>query len=406
MRKLVDPYYDLNKGLKRKSAYINLPCQLKASSELIDKHYNHITFTVHSVSDYMDVIRVIKSSNTFKPTYVFRGMSDYKFKLVPSLARGDLVLQDNAEYCMAREMVTLRPEEFASITSSFDLLAKMQHFGIPTRLLDFSLNPLVALYFACSDHVKKIGSVVCTAYSETTDSSDLIEAFCNLHKYPDVTSVMADDIFSTREMLWKYKTQSRFPILKKPPYFDNRIKHQSAVFMIFPNQLYDRIGRAAYLENIISDKNNINYGFEPTSSDRKIIDYVKEHEPFEKIYPRIQINLKVKDLKIHQEMLDFEVTPESLSAQFHIYQDKKIVDWHGVPTLENEVDPFKRRFSVENCIQPISDFSIENYFCSILIEPKYKKSILNELDVIGINEPFIYPELEYTAKYIKKKFYI
>lgn len=105
-------------------------------------------------------------------------------------------------------------------------------------------------------------------------------------------------------------------------------------------------------------------------------------------------------------MLDFEVTPESLSAQFHIYQDKKIVDWHGVPTLENEVDPFKRRFSVENCIQPISDFSIENYFCSILIEPKYKKSILNELDVIGINEPFIYPELEYTAKYIKKKFYI
>lgn len=394
----VDSYYDLNKGLKKKRAYKNLPSDLKAPPDLIEKQYDHVTFLIRSVSDFMKILQVLNTNST---TYAFRGMSNYKYELIPSIARGDIYLMDDVENCMVNEMITLRPEEFNNISSGFELLAKMQHFGLPTRLLDFSLNPLVALYFACSKQFKTTGRVVCVGYTINTNLDNIIEAFCNLYKYSDLTSVMADDIFQTREALWTYSFLSRYPMLKKPKYFDDRISHQSAVFLVFPNQLYDRFGRAAYLENIISDRSNIFYYSRITQSDRKTIDFIKQYESFEKIYPKIQSSVNTDQ----PPMLDFDVTTESLSEQFHLYGEQNITNYYGVPKSQNSIDPFKNRYSVEKYIQPISDFSIKNYFCSILIDPSYKKSILEELNIVGINEPFIYPELEYTAKYVKQHFF-
>lgn len=49
---------------------------------------------------------------------------------------------------MVRELLSLHPHEFLTDTSMFDRLVRMQHFGLPTRLLDVTINPLVALFFA------------------------------------------------------------------------------------------------------------------------------------------------------------------------------------------------------------------------------------------------------------------
>lgn len=52
------------------------------------------------------------------------------------------------------------PEEFVGLRSNFEVLSKMQHFEFPTRLLDLTENPLVALYFAISTNQRKDGSVI------------------------------------------------------------------------------------------------------------------------------------------------------------------------------------------------------------------------------------------------------
>lgn len=55
-------------------------------------------------------------------------------------------------------------------------------------------------------------------------------------------------------------------------------------------------------------------------------------------------------------------------------------------------------------LKTLSEEKIKNDFCSIIIESKNKKKILRDLSYVGISADYIYPELEYTAKEIKRKF--
>jgi len=51
-------------------------------------------------------------------------------------------------------------ENDGSKHTTYGLLAKMQHYEIPTRLLDVTYDPLVALYFACSSSAGMNGRVI------------------------------------------------------------------------------------------------------------------------------------------------------------------------------------------------------------------------------------------------------
>ncbi|WP_414636414.1 FRG domain-containing protein [Alienimonas chondri] len=127
---------------------------------------------IETVEQYVRVVSSFERRHVAQ--WFFRGHGRREFRLVPTLFR---VVEHNPMSnvgaieaylmdCFKQEA----PAYLASPPPSDDELGWLtiaQHYGVPTRLLDWSTNPLIALYFAAVGHPDHAGDVWCIGAHST-----------------------------------------------------------------------------------------------------------------------------------------------------------------------------------------------------------------------------------------------
>ena len=102
---------------------------------------------IRTFSDFHDCIQRYDQNYT-----VFRGVRDATYKLVPKIGRPDTKLKGRIDKVERRMLQIFSDRAVPHLRvlprNDWEWLALMQHHGVPTRLIDWSRNALVAAYFA------------------------------------------------------------------------------------------------------------------------------------------------------------------------------------------------------------------------------------------------------------------
>lgn len=379
-----------DKGIRMQGVSFAKAVEKKAAKEFEivnvseQDYYAHPTFYIDNLADYIRLIAAISSINKnayYGESVIYRGMSDQEYDLNPGLARYKNPASD-LEETLINDFLSRRPDAFSGL-SEFDTIAKMQHYGLPTRLLDFSLNPLIALYFACESNKSKNGRIVCHSTELQNDSSVFVNTICKaaIKKMFDEMYTVDEYLCNETLSLRQYITEAYIydiTTVVRPKYWNQRIANQAGVFMVFPNELIDK-----YRGILIHEKS---LGLETA---------IKEYGRGKLDINRIQKALEQEPVACYRDQDEWVVTDSFIKELRRSYNNRDDnVFWESL----------NNRFRMTCAIKPLSKEKISEQFCSIIIEAKRKKKILKDLSYIGIGADYIYPELEYTAKEIKRRF--
>jgi hypothetical protein len=172
-----------------------------------------------------------KDINRFRSPYVYRGLGSKNFDLKTSLIRLGGPYEE-MEHHLLRNFRKYAHKDASPGNSIWNWLAVAQHHGLPTRLLDWTYSPYVALHFATADFAKydTDAAIWCVNYVKSTELiPDLLRETIRGEGSNVFTPEILEPVCSSLKELEAFQ-ETDFVIFLEPPSLDARIVHQYALF--------------------------------------------------------------------------------------------------------------------------------------------------------------------------------
>ena len=204
----------------------------------------------------------------FRSPYIYRGMWNKDYDLKTSLIRLGGAYE-KLEHHLLRNFRKYAHENASPGNSVWNWLAVAQHHGLPTRLLDWTYSPYVALHFATTDFERydQAAAIWCMNYVKSNEYIPKVLRDAIYHEGSNVfTPEVLEPVCSSLKALESFQKE-HFVLFLEPPSLDARIVHQYALFSMMSSakaalsdwlpahpELFFRIIIPAHLKWEIRDK--------------------------------------------------------------------------------------------------------------------------------------------------------
>lgn len=219
------------------------------------------TCNIQRIEELLNVYRALKNLYP-KRVFYFRGEPANNWGLRPSVMRerenGQGTFREK-EHDLLQNVLTMRPNDFLNASSAFDEWVIARHHGLPTRLLDLTRNPLVALFWACEGGVEKrpgrmhVFSVPREMIkSPNSDEISILSTFAKLPYHDQQTLLGKENPKFGASLVYSMSMERLQREMRKEKYYLDYCPNPKLFFKVFivePRQSFERIRaqRGAFL---------------------------------------------------------------------------------------------------------------------------------------------------------------